>query len=37
MKEDRIEAEWRAHHGDDLMDRLRNAPTSLRAITDPYQ
>ena len=36
-EEDRIEAEWRAHLGDELMDQLRHALTSLRDITDPYQ
>ena len=36
-EEDRIEAEWRAHLGDELMDHLRHALTSLRDITDPYQ
>jgi DNA-binding MarR family transcriptional regulator len=36
-EEDRIEAEWRAHLGVERMDQLRQALTSLRAITDPYQ
>ena len=36
-EEDRIEAEWRAHLGDELMDQLRHALTSLRDITDPSQ
>jgi DNA-binding MarR family transcriptional regulator len=36
-EEDRIEAEWRAHLGDELMDQLRHALTSLRDITDPHQ
>src|SRR5215204_1918895 len=36
-EEDRIEAEWRAHLGDELMDQLRQALTALRDITDPYR
>ena len=36
-EEDRIEAEWRAHLGPELMDHLREALTALRDITDPYQ
>ena len=36
-EEDRIEAEWRAHLGPELMDHLRDALTALRDITDPYQ
>jgi DNA-binding MarR family transcriptional regulator len=35
-EEDRIEAEWRAHLGDERMDALRSALTALREITDPY-
>lgn len=35
-EEDRIEAEWRAQLGDDLMDHLRRALTALRETTDPY-
>ncbi len=35
-EEARIEAEWRAHLGPELMDQLRQALTSLRDITDPY-
>ncbi|SHJ26538.1 DNA-binding transcriptional regulator, MarR family [Tessaracoccus bendigoensis DSM 12906] len=35
-EEERIEAEWRAHLGPDLMDQLRTALTSLREITDPH-
>src|SRR3954447_18713974 len=36
-EEDRIEAEWRAHLGTELMDQLREALTALRDITDPYR
>jgi DNA-binding MarR family transcriptional regulator len=36
-EEDRIEAEWRAHLGPELMLQLRTALTALRDITDPYQ
>ena len=36
-EEDRIEAEWRARLGPELMDHLRDALTALRDITDPYQ
>lgn len=36
-EEERIEAEWRAHLGPDLMDQLRTALTALRDVTDPYQ
>jgi DNA-binding MarR family transcriptional regulator len=36
-EEDRIEAEWRAHLGPELMDQLRVALTALREVTDPYQ
>lgn len=36
-EEDRIEAEWRAQLGPELMDHLRDALTALRDITDPYQ
>jgi DNA-binding MarR family transcriptional regulator len=36
-EEERIEAEWRAHLGSERMDRLRDALTALRDITDPYQ
>ena len=36
-EEERIEAEWRAHLGPELMGHLRVALTSLRDITDPYQ
>jgi DNA-binding MarR family transcriptional regulator len=36
-EEDRIESEWRAHLGPELMDQLRLALTKLREITDPYQ
>lgn len=36
-EEDRIEAEWRAHLGPELMDQLRRALTELRDITDPYR
>ncbi len=36
-EEERIEAEWRAQLGDELMDRLRDALTALRDTTDPYQ
>ena len=36
-EEDRIEAEWRAHLGPELMLQLRAALTALRDITDPYQ
>jgi DNA-binding MarR family transcriptional regulator len=36
-EEDRIEAEWRAHLGAELMDQLRQALTLLRDITDPYR
>ena len=35
-EEARIEAEWRAHLGDERMDQLRQALTALRTITDPY-
>jgi DNA-binding MarR family transcriptional regulator len=35
-EEDRIEAEWRAHLGPELMDQLRQALMALRQITDPY-
>lgn len=35
-EEDRIEAEWRAHLGNERMDQLRQALTALRDITDPY-
>ena len=35
-EEARIEAEWRAHLGAERMDRLRQALTALREITDPY-
>ena len=36
-EEERIEAEWRAQLGPELMGRLRQALTALRDITDPYQ
>ena len=36
-EEARIEAEWRAQLGPELMDHLRDALTALRDITDPYQ
>jgi DNA-binding MarR family transcriptional regulator len=36
-EEDRIEAEWRSHLGAERMDRLRQALTDLREITDPYR
>jgi hypothetical protein len=36
-EEDRIEAEWRAHLGPELMGHLRDALTGLREITDPYR
>ncbi|HWO52083.1 MAG TPA: MarR family transcriptional regulator [Ornithinibacter sp.] len=36
-EEERIEAEWRAQLGPELMDHLRDALTALRDITDPYQ
>jgi hypothetical protein len=36
-EEDRIEAEWRAHLGPELMGHLREALTRLRDITDPYR
>ena len=36
-EEERIEAEWRAQLGDELMDRLRDALTALRDTTDPYR
>lgn len=36
-EEDRIEAEWRAHLGDERMDQLRQALTALRDLTDPYR
>lgn len=36
-EEDRIEAEWRARLGPELMLQLRTALTALRDITDPYQ
>lgn len=36
-EEDRIEAEWRAHLGNERMDQLKDALTALRDITDPYQ
>ena len=36
-EEDRIEAEWRAHLGPELMGHLRDALTGLRDITDPYR
>ena len=35
-EEQRIEDEWRAHLGDERMDRLRESLTALREITDPY-
>lgn len=35
-EEERIEAEWRAHLGPELMGQLRTALTALREITDPY-
>jgi DNA-binding MarR family transcriptional regulator len=35
-EEERIEAEWRAHLGDERMDQLREGLTALRDITDPY-
>jgi DNA-binding MarR family transcriptional regulator len=35
-EEDRIEAEWRARLGPELMDQLSEALTLLRDITDPY-
>ena len=34
-EEDRIEAEWRAQLGDELMDQLRDALIALRETTDP--
>ena len=36
-EEERIEAEWRAQLGPELMGQLRQALTALRDITDPYQ
>lgn len=36
-EEDRIESEWRAQLGDELMDQLRTALTALRDTTDPYR
>ena len=36
-EEERIEAEWRAQLGDELMDRLRDTLTALRDTTDPYR
>lgn len=36
-EEDRIEAEWRAQLGPELMGRLREALTALRDTTDPYR
>jgi len=36
-EEERIEAEWRAQLGPELMDHLRDALTALRDIIDPYQ
>ena len=36
-EEDRIEAEWRAYLGPELMGHLREALTGLRDITDPYR
>jgi len=35
-EEERIEAEWRALLGRELMDHLRTALTTLRGATDPY-
>ena len=35
-EEARIEAEWRAHLGDERMDQLHQALIALRTITDPY-
>jgi DNA-binding MarR family transcriptional regulator len=35
-EEERIEAEWRAHLGPEVMEQLRGALTALRDITDPY-
>jgi DNA-binding MarR family transcriptional regulator len=36
-EEERIEAEWHAQLGPELMGQLRQALTALRDITDPYQ
>ena len=36
-EEERIETEWRAELGDELMDQLRTALIALRGVTDPYR
>lgn len=36
-EEDRIEAEWSAELGPELMGQLRQALTALRDVTDPYR
>ena len=36
-EEARIETEWEAHLGTERMNRLREALTALREVTDPYR